>query len=48
MKNTIKLVSYVLLALGTFIVSCEHCDEGDADNQAISQNIKVADSTFVE
>jgi len=50
MKKSFKLVAYLLLAAGTFIVSCEHCDEGDADNQAVYQSdtFKATDSTFVD
>lgn len=50
MKKSFKLVAYLLFAAGTFIVSCEHCDEGDADNQAVYQSntLKATDSTFVD
>jgi len=45
MKKSIKLFPYLLFMLGAFLASCEHCDEGDSDNQAVyqEQNLKNSD-----
>lgn len=50
MKKSIKLIPYLLFMLGTFLASCEHCDEGDSDNQAVyqEQNLKNSDGKVVE
>lgn len=50
MKKSIKLIPYLLFMLGAFLASCEHCDEGDSDNQAVyqEQNLKNSDGKVVE
>lgn len=41
MKKSLKLIPYLLLIVVAFFASCEHCDEGDSDNQSAHiENIK--------
>jgi|GEM_PF-3826170 len=50
MKKSIKLFTYLLFSFAILIVSCEHCDDSDADNQAIynEKNLENSNKTINE
>ncbi len=48
MKNSMKLISSLLLLSWAFIASCSNCDDGSASDSNQQKNNVVSDSTYVK